>query len=488
MSTQYQYIMVITTIKAKWGKVEFDLLVDSSTNSNRSESVLSQISAKTNIPKEKIKVIPPTILNPSSMVKEGMKVMVMGTAEDQQLSAPEHRTQFIEDMSPEEIATALRLRQAEPMPVGLENLGNTCFLNAVLQCLARLPGVRKALSTATGTGADAAVITHTRNLLTTLGTTTAEDSFTPSMFVAMVRARFPQFNQTDSHGHYAQQDAEEFLRSLLQVLHPLDPLFAFTQESVWRCLDPSSAEPETVTTEEHKTLTCHMGTQLEPVSHLHEGLQLALKETITKEAISLGNKSVQFEKKSGLTSLPPYLVVQFARFQWKAKSDSAGTEATKTKITRKVTFQKTLDLYDLCTASVKAELDVGRELRRVQLETGALLEDIQVADQHVDGAATGVYELVAIVSHQGRTSDGGHYVGWTKRARRPDADAPPPKKINGNVKSDEDAWVKFDDETVSETTWTAMTETGGMLGGLADSQMAYLLFYAKTTVAAGKPE
>lgn len=472
----------MTTVTAKWGKTEFDLTVDASAPR---ELLLSQISEKTRIPKDKIKVIPPTILNPSFSVKQGMKVTIIGTAEDQQLSEPlpGERTQFIEDMTPEQIATALRLKKADPLPVGLENLGNTCFLNAVMQCLARLPEFKRKILESPRTDA---LVSQTKALLTSLDSATVGDSFTPAMFVGAIRSRFPQFNMRDNHGHYAQQDAEEYLRSLLQNLTEVDSLFSFTLDSTWRCIE-SEAEPLSSMTEEHKTLTCHMGTQLEPVSHLHEGVQLSLKETISKESIILG-RSAEFEKKSGLSSLPPYLVVQFARFQWKAKSDSAGTEATKTKITRKVTFQKSLDVYDFCTEGVKATLDKGREKRRVMLESGALLEDIQVADHSdSDRLATGVYELVGIVSHQGRTSDGGHYIGWTKRPSRkesasPVVEGPPPKKANGANKADEEPWVKFDDDFVSETNWGAMAEAGGIMGGLADSQIGYLLFYSKATV------
>jgi ubiquitin carboxyl-terminal hydrolase 14 len=467
----------MVNIKAKWGKDEYEFIVDI----NDRSSLISRISEQTRIPIDKIKLIPPSVLNPAFVIKEGMKITIVGTAEDQQLSTENvPKTQFVEDMTPDEIATALRLKKADPLPIGLDNLGNTCYLNSVIQCLGRLPCLKSRILSSTSQDALTAQL---RGLLLSLDSHTAGDSMTPIPFVSTVRTRFQQFNQMDSHGHYAQQDAEEFLRALLHGLGEVDPLFSFTLDSAWKCLE-SETEPISTISEEHKTLTCHMGTQLEPVGHLHEGVQLSLKETITKEASTLG-RSARFEKKSGLSSLPPYLVVQFARFQWKAKSDSAGTEATKTKITRRVTFQKTLDVYDFCTDAVKAELDIGRERRRELLESGAFLEEVQVSDSH-EGTRldTGAYELVAIVSHQGRTSDGGHYIGWTKRPRIPSKGSetgPPVKKQNGG-KAEEDPWVKFDDDCVTETNWGTMTELGGIMGGLADSQMAYLLFYAKTTV------
>lgn len=473
----------MVTLKAKWGKTEFDISVDPSAP-NRSDTVLSLIRDKTNIPKEKVKVIPATVLSDSFQLKDGLRVTIIGTAEDQQLSAvPEPpKTQFIEDMTPDEIAIALRQKRAEPLPIGLENLGNTCYLNSVMQSLARLARFRDMLADpepAAGTATtDIQLLNQTNQLVKSLASWHS-DSFAPAAFVATIRSRFSQFNQRDNHGHYAQQDAEEFLRTLLQTLCAssprLDHLFSFSVESNWKCLE-SETEPVSQMHEEHKSLTCHMGTQLEPVSHLHEGLQLSLKEEILKEASSLG-RSAKFEKKSGLSSIPPCLIVQFARFQWKAKSDSAGTEATKTKITRRVTFQKTLDVYDFCTEQVKTQLDIAREQRRVLLEGGALLEDIQIASSDDERLATGVYSLEAVVSHQGRTSDGGHYVAWARRPKSQEQEPP-----NKKGAADSEAWIKFDDEYVSETTWSAMTETGGLMGGLADSQMAYLLIYTKTSV------
>jgi len=39
---------------------------------------------------------------------------------------------FVEDMTPEEKAKALHEKTGEPLPAGLENLGNTCYMNATL--------------------------------------------------------------------------------------------------------------------------------------------------------------------------------------------------------------------------------------------------------------------------------------------------------------------------------------------------------------------
>ena len=44
----------------------------------------------------------------------------------------------------------------------------------------------------------------------------------------------------------------------------------------------------------------------------------------------------------------------------------------------------------------------------------------------------GQYELFAIVTHKGRSANGGHYIGWTKKAKF------------------SDQWYKFDDDEVTK--------------------------------------
>jgi len=71
---------------------------------------------------------------------------------------------------------------------------------------------------------------------------------------------------------------------------------------------------------------------------------------------------------------------------------------------------------------------------------------------------TGRYEHFAVVTHQGRTAEGGHYVAW--------------------VKKDAKKWLVFDDETVAEVDAERIKELYG--GG--DWHMAYMCFYRKMDV------
>ena len=141
---------------------------------------------------------------------------------------------------------------------------------------------------------------------------------------------------------------------------------------------------------------------------------------------------------------------------------SAGTEATKAKILRNVAFPKVLDIWEFCTDELKASLNHGRELEekmRAEEDAKALEGktaeeeekkgggDVQMKDEeekkgeekpklvgalakaakekqrvkehdenlyrdHGLGLDTGSYEIIGVVTHKGRSADGGHYIGW----------------------------------------------------------------------------
>ncbi|KAK2831329.1 hypothetical protein Q7C36_016415 [Tachysurus vachellii] len=104
--------------------------------------------------------------------------------------------------------------------VGLKNLGNTCFMNSILQCLSNTRSLRdyclhnshrRDLNNNSRT--NTALMEEFAKLIQTLWTSSTSDAVSPSEFKTQIQRYAPRFVG------YNQQDAQEFLRFLLDGLH-----------------------------------------------------------------------------------------------------------------------------------------------------------------------------------------------------------------------------------------------------------------------------
>ena len=452
-----------------------------------------------------------------------LTILLMGSAVE--LSAPKSKTVFLEDLPPEEAAKVQE-------PSGLENLGNTCYLNSVVQCLRSVSQFRRGLESYQPATPSAQSL-----FLTTLRDTYSQldrsaKPIAPSAFVRATKMAFPQFAQTGPNGAPLQQDAEEFYSGLMTIAaaemkddrlikaalpfsteqelgganNLIDALFGFKMEETLTCdeLDnkgddkmqvegdsegvaSAPVEPPVKTYDLHRKLVCNIqggsdSSAQTNVSHIAEGISLSLNGSIEKHSEVLGRDAV-WTRKQRISRLPPILAVQFGRFFWKATPDSQDHAGVKCKVMKPVAFNSTLDIYDFCTEEIKKELKKSRDKAQKEEEydeedadlKAALAMSMQSEEEQPNPVGPGLpsnfqghYELFAVVTHKGRDADGGHYMAWVKATNS----AGKIQKIADSDEENED-WFVFDDDEVSP----CKTEDVLKLKGGGDWHMSYLNFY-----------
>ncbi|KAJ7951659.1 Ubiquitin carboxyl-terminal hydrolase [Quillaja saponaria] len=308
----------------------------------------------------------------------------------------------------------------------------------------------------------------------------------PMQFWMVLRKKYPQFGQLHN-GVFLQQDAEECWTQILYTLSQslrssgsssenadaVKALFGVELVSRVHCQESNEESSET---ESVYSLKCHISHE---VNHLHEGLKHGLKSELEKASPSLGRTAI-YLKDSRINGLPRYLTVQFVRFFWKRESNQ------KAKILRKVDYPLELDVYDLCSEDLRKKLDAPRQILRIEegkkfgLKTngkssGPNDNDVKMSD--AEGTSngggepststeegkretqmTGIYDLVAVLTHKGRSADSGHYVAW--------------------VKQESGKWIEYDDENPLPQREEDITKLSG--GG--DWHMAYIIMYKARTV------
>lgn len=459
----------------KWNKEVIPLEVSSMTIGDLKQ----QLSQKTLVEPTRQKILYKGKMlddsSPLSNLPDGSTLTMMGTASmEASISATtDKKIVFLEDLSNEEKAKMLR-EKGEELVYGLQNLGNTCYLNSTLQCLGRVPELRKALEEVH----DKPSIQGNQDmnylymLVRELGAVyksldNAHDTVVPAKLVEILRTINPMFAEAEK-GYYKQQDAEECWSLLINSIRDIlpnpnkeekfsdyltDELFGIQLEVNMKNIEEPS---ETRSSKEviYK-LPCYIDNN---TTELVEGLKSSMKENIELNSELLGRNTF-FEKSQKLARLPPYLTIQFMRFFWKQANVSTGSKAGKAKILKSVVFSKIIDLYDLCSDSTKEILNLGRNIETKMLKDDKNFRIENVTNpENKEMIPTGRYQLVAVVTHQGRSSESGHYIGWTHKK--------------------DDKWTKFDDDVITTVNVSDILELKG--GG--DWHMNYICIYKRMEV------
>lgn len=390
-------------------------------------------------------------------LKPNMKLMLLGTPDESRLAPPAELPKVRDDLDAD--ADDETYPPLIVGPPGLLNLGNTCYMNSTIQCLNAVRPLVKSLTTYTGRpDAMNPAEKLAAGLREVFGRLKATDvaSINPIRFLAVLRQVNPQFAERNNRGMFMQQDAEECWGEILSRLasalksdagdNEVDNLLAIKMRGEDKC---DESEERINRHETVRALKCHIS---KAVNHLSQGIKEGLEEKIEKQSDTL-QRSATWTRTNRIDTLPPFLVVQFVRFFWKP------TEGVKAKILRNVSFPVVLDVFDFCTSELQEKLSAKRDEVRALESSSETTNTDTTADYEIVPAETGNYELCAVLTHQGRAADSGHYVAW--------------------VKDSGSKWFKFDDDKVTIQT----EEDVKKLSGGGDWHMAYMCLYrAKNTV------
>jgi ubiquitin carboxyl-terminal hydrolase 14 len=118
--------------KVKWGKLDYDVVIDTSSDVAAFKATLQ---ALTGVSAERQKLMcklwPGTLKDDAVLsaipFKDGIAISLMGSADT--VVKPAAPVVFVEDMPKGAAAVA-----GKGIPVGLENTGNTCYLNSKANC------------------------------------------------------------------------------------------------------------------------------------------------------------------------------------------------------------------------------------------------------------------------------------------------------------------------------------------------------------------
>lgn len=433
-------------------------------------------------------------------VRAGQQFMVLG-AVGELPKAPEKPVQFLEDMQEDELNKATDLR------VGLTNLGNTCYLNSTLQVLRAIQPLQEALSEYKGRSGsnqgDAGLVAALRDLYQDMGKTA--DAIPPLVLLTTLRTVAPQFAEMANSGvGFAQQDAEEAWLRIVQALssvsiatpssQPFVQQYMTGHLSIERTCPEAPEEAPSHADEPFQMLQCNISST---TNDMTAGILDSFSQKLEKHSDQLQRTAV-YDEKRRIARLPEFLPVHFVRFYWRRDINK------KTKIMRKVKFPRELDASPFVTPELAQRLaPVSSRLHAVQkdrderakirarakgrhLEPGAVeggaLTDEQEREQREKEAesikalvhedlradagcnASGLYDLVGIVTHKGAAADAGHYMSWVRKNAVDTQDS---------LDASPNEWYKFDDDKVS----IVPADKIEMLYGGGEDSVAYIVLY-----------
>mmetsp|Transcript_6988 Transcript_6988/g.7996 ORF Transcript_6988/g.7996 Transcript_6988/m.7996 type:complete len:417 (-) Transcript_6988:114-1364(-) len=333
---------------------------------------------------------------------------------------------------------------------GLDNLGNTCYMNSILQCLIhtcnlieKLSLHKKSLGYQPGHNDDGKCILCCLYNLAKCSQKLSGSHFEPKG----IHSKIPDIAKKFLPGR--QEDAHEFLRLLLDSLDVMASKQDKESEQGKRIVNDTFGGK--ISTQ----VTCtNCGTKsgvTDPIQDLSleidsekiSTIEDALEHFTESETLDGENKyscekckeKTVAQKQIRIHDLPPVLVVQLKRFQ------------LYKKVSKRIPFLESLevDCAEAVNSNDETKLSaVSTNELKLSTERSSKRKSVEELDS-TSGKVRVNCELYGIVVHSGFSRNGGHYFCYLKRGG---------------------SWYRFDDSIVSKTTWDAVK-----------SEEAYILFY-----------
>lgn len=286
------------------------------------------------------------------------------------------------------------------------------------------------------------------------------------------------FVQPETNGSATISDGENGQQANLKFKNAIAQYFGFEYQQTVECTEDPD---DSLTNQEFVSqLICHIDQNTKYLYSSFRKFTGQDGDTLTKRSEKLDRDAV-YSIKRKFSRLPAYASIQLSRFYYKTIQKREGSEGVNAKVLKDVKFQTKLDLYDFCTEELQKQLAPMREkfrkyeeneveqkvkqaknvekskrvkyaLTRTGLPIGAKAEPFWFPED-IGSNNSGYYDLQGVITHQGRSSNSGHYVAWIK------------------LKPGE--WLKFDDNEVSVVVEDEVLKLSG--GG--DWHTAYVLLY-----------
>lgn len=322
---------------------------------------------------------------------------------------------------------------------GLYNHGNTCFMNATLQCLLHIPALSQIFqhenkfiyNPSSGERTDHLVIRAYQKLVLEIFSSSCGRVISPRAMIQNIRKVGKQFRPL------RQEDAHEYLRELLFCMHE-EILKGYNLKCNRGKISETTLISRVFGGYLCNELECPRCKYLSKTYNPFQDISLdlinstnsvsdAIKNFTKSEILTAGNewkcqkcsKSVCATKRLSIDTSPPVLVLHLKRFSF---INGIG------KINKHIKFDSTLDV--MCGSSV-VEDNKGENNNR-NSESGFLSK----------------YELSGVITHHGKSIHSGHYIAFVKGS-------------NG-------LWHEMNDNFVTATSLKNVL-----------SQQAYVLFYTK---------